>query len=79
MFANESAQQVELAGTSTASSPGEPDLPEGIDTLGHTSGWDCVAGVLTASECWLAAHHSANRSKQAPRHDARASFGSLHR
>ncbi len=41
-----------------------------IDTLGHTSGWDCVAGVLTASECWLAAHHSADHSKEAPRHDA---------
>ncbi len=26
-----------------------------IDTVGHTSGWDCVAGVLTATECWLAA------------------------
>jgi hypothetical protein len=39
-------------------------------TVGHTSGWDCVAGVLTASECWLAAHHSANHSKEAPRHDA---------
>ena len=26
-----------------------------IDTIGHTSGWDCVAGVLTATECWLAA------------------------
>ena len=36
-----------------------------IDTLGHTSGWDCVAGVLTASECWLVAHHSANHSKEA--------------
>ncbi len=41
-----------------------------IDTLGHTSGWDCVAGVLTASECWLAAQHSAGHSKEAPRHDA---------
>ena len=36
-----------------------------IGTIGHTSGWDCVAGVLTASECWLAAHHSANHSKEA--------------
>ena len=29
-----------------------------VDTLGHTSGWDCVAGVLTATECWLAAHQT---------------------
>jgi hypothetical protein len=41
-----------------------------VGTIGHTSGWDCVAGVLTTSECWLAAHHSANHSKEAPRHDA---------
>ncbi len=32
-------------------------LLDAIGTVGHTSGWDCVAGVLTASECWLAAHH----------------------
>jgi len=30
-----------------------------LDTLGHTSGWDCVAGVLTATECWLTAHPTA--------------------
>ncbi len=41
-----------------------------VGTIGHTSGWDCVAGVLTASECWLAAQHSADHSKEAPRHDA---------
>ncbi len=41
-----------------------------IDTLGHTSGWDCVAGVLTATECWLAAHRSVSHSKEALRHDA---------
>jgi hypothetical protein len=37
-----------------------------IGTIGHTSGWDCVAGVLTASECWLAAHHSANPGQHPP-------------
>jgi hypothetical protein len=41
-----------------------------IDTLVHTSGWDCVAGVLTATDCWLAAHCSASHSKEAPRDDA---------
>ena len=30
-------------------------LLDAIDTVGHTSGWDCVAGVLTTTECWLAA------------------------
>ncbi len=38
-----------------------------IDTLGHTSGWDCVAGVRTASECWLAAHHEDPRHRESPR------------
>jgi hypothetical protein len=40
-----------------------------VDTLGHTSGWDCVAGVLTAMECWLAAQHSANHAKEALQHE----------
>ena len=39
---------------------------DAVDTLGHTSGWDCVAGVLTATECWLAAQRPANHSKEAP-------------
>ena len=41
-----------------------------IDTLGHTSGWDCVAGVLTATDCWLVAYDSVSHSKQAPRQHA---------
>jgi len=38
-----------------------------VGTIGHTSGWDCVAGVLTASECWLAAHHEDPRHREPPR------------
>jgi len=37
-----------------------------VGKIGHTSGWDCVAGVLTAAECWLAAHHEDPHHREPP-------------
>ncbi|MGY9006946.1 MAG: oxamate carbamoyltransferase subunit AllH family protein, partial [Alphaproteobacteria bacterium] len=28
------------------------NLPN-IDNIGHTSGWDCMAGIVFALDCWL--------------------------
>ena len=90
MFRNGTDFGIRVSGTGDAWFTAPVEMPQGLYFPGFaqadanpdrggstivTSGWDCVAGVLTATECWLTAHHSAGQSKEAPDEGAKNGAG----